>query len=72
MNHMDKPKMGRPKKERALDKAIMVRVEPDIYARIARLTEADDRTVAYIARRAMEKGLPLLEQEMAERGKTHE
>ncbi len=66
---MDKPKMGRPKKEKALDKPIMVRVEPDFYARIARLTEVDDRTVAYIARRAMERGLPLLEQEMAERGK---
>ncbi len=47
----------------------MVRVEPDIYERITRLTKADDRTVAYIARRAMEAGLPLLEQEMAERGK---
>jgi len=69
MNHMDKPKMGRPKKERALDKAIMVRVEPDIYERITRLTKADDRTVAYIARRAMEMGLPLLEQELTERGK---
>jgi len=59
----------RSPKGKATDQQVVVRAGLDFYERITRLTKADDRTVAYIARRAIEMGLPLLEQDMAERGK---
>jgi len=59
--------MARPKKEGALDKPIMVRVDPDVYSRLAKLAEIDERSVATTVRRAIDRGLPLLEEEMEQR-----
>ncbi len=57
--------MARPKKEGALDKPIMVRVDPDVYERLVKVAEADERTVATTVRRAIDRGLPALEEELA-------
>ncbi len=60
--------MARPKKEGTLDKPIMVRVNPSVHERLAKVAEADQRTVAMTVRRAIDKGLPLLEEEISQRG----
>ena len=59
--------MARPKKEGTLDKPIMVRVDPDVYARLAKIAEIDERSVATTVRRAIDRGLPLLEEELEQR-----
>ncbi len=43
----------------------MVRVDPDVYERLVKIAEADERTVATTVRRAIDRGLPALEEELA-------
>ncbi len=57
--------MARPKKEGALDKPIMVRVDPDVHQRLMKIAQADERTLANTVRRVIDRGLPVMEEELA-------
>lgn len=48
-------------------KALRFRVDDDTYARLVRIAELDEREMPDVVRRALHRGLPLLEREIAER-----
>jgi len=56
--------MARPKKEGTLDKPIMVRVDPDVHQRLLKIAQADERTLANTVRRVIDRGLPVMEDEL--------
>ena len=57
-----------PKRDERFDENFTIRVSRSMRERIDRLAAQEDRSAGYIARLALEKGLPLIESERLERG----
>jgi len=55
-----------------LNKMLATRVDPATFERLALIADADGLTMYEVARRVIERGLPRLERERAERKKEQE
>ena len=60
----------REQEGKKLEKSVLVRLDPQLYERIAQVADADDRKVAAMVRRMIEYAVPHFEERVT-RDETH-
>ncbi len=62
----------REQEGRLLEKPVLVRLDPQLYDRIVRVADADDRKVAAMVRRMIDYALPHFEEKLLHEETSHE